>query len=54
MTAAARGFRSGPEAATLSTAGAPLDHVTATGMVTALAGCGIKNVVTIRAMSVII
>jgi hypothetical protein len=34
--------------------GAPLDHVAATGMVTRLAGCGIKNVVTIRATSVII
>jgi hypothetical protein len=31
-----------------------LDHVAATGMDTALAGCGIKDVVTIRAMSVII
>jgi hypothetical protein len=38
----------------VSANGAPLDHVAAAGMVTALAGCGIKNVVIIRAMSVII
>jgi hypothetical protein len=54
VTAAGRGFRSGPDAAMLNPAGAPLDHVPATGMVTALAGSGIKNVLTIRAMSVII
>jgi hypothetical protein len=39
VTAAGRGFRSGPETARLNPAGA---------------GCGIKNVVTIRATSVII
>ena len=49
VTAAGRGFRSGPETARLNPAGAPLGHVIAAGMVTALAGCGIKNVVTIRA-----
>jgi hypothetical protein len=38
----------------LNPAGAPLDHEPATGMVTALAGCGIKNVVTTTATSVII
>jgi hypothetical protein len=45
---------SGLEAATLNPAAAPLDHAAATGMVTTLAGCGIKNVVTTRATSVII
>src|SRR5262245_10176167 len=54
VTATGRGFRSGPETARLNPAGVPLRHVTAAGMVTALAGCGIKNVVTIRATSVII
>jgi len=54
VTAAGGGFRIGPEAARLNPACAPLSHVTATGIVTALGGCGIKNVVTIRATSVII
>jgi hypothetical protein len=45
---------SGLEAATLNPAAASLDHAAATGMVTTLAGCGIKNVVTTRATSVII
>ena len=53
-TAAGRGFRSGPKAPRVNPAGALLDHVAVTGIVTALAGCGIKNVVTIRATSVII
>jgi len=53
VTAVGRSFRSGPEAATLSTAGGPLDHAAATGIITPLAGCGIKNVVTIRATRVI-
>src|SRR5262245_29551300 len=52
--AAGPGFRSGFGAARLNPAGAPLDHVAATGISTGLAGCGIKNVVTRRAMSVII
>jgi hypothetical protein len=52
--AAGRGFRSGPKAPRVNPAGALLDHVAVTGIVTALAGCGIKNVVTTRATSVII
>src|SRR5262245_27484001 len=54
VTVAGRGFRIGPAAARLNPTCAPLSHVSETGMVTALAGCGIKNVVTIRATSVII
>lgn len=50
--------RLGPTAlaryARLNPACAPLSRVAATGMVTTLADCGIKNVVTIRATSVII
>jgi hypothetical protein len=53
VMAAGRDFRSGSEAGRRNPADALLDHVAATGMITALAGCGIKNVVTIKAIRVI-
>ena len=54
VTAAGRGCRISLKAPTANPAGALLDHVAVTGIVTALAGCGIKNVVTTKATSVII